>query len=262
MTAIQTADGLELATAHRPAEGDARGTVLLAHGITQDMDEGGMFTRLAEGLAAAGFDAVRFSYRGHGDSDGLSRGVTIGGELLDFEAAFEHMRTCFDGPYFVVAKSFGAVSTSLSLERYRDDISGVVLWNPVLDIESTFLEPQAPWGREQFTGEQLTELEASGSLQLDGEFEFGRVLYEELHRFDPGSQFAERSMPALVVHGDDDDVVPYGPTMRVATESGADVHTIEDTGHAFQTPGGDPVYSDGERVQDRVTVEWLRGRAE
>ncbi|MDS0260320.1 alpha/beta hydrolase [Haloarcula sp. S1CR25-12] len=262
MTAIQTADGLELDCVHHPAEGDADGTVLLAHGITQDMDEGGMFTRLAELLAAAGFDAVRFSYRGHGDSDGRPRGVTVAGERLDFEAAFEHARAAFDGPYFVVAKSFGAVSTCLSLDRYSDAISGVVLWNPVLDIDSTFLDPQTPWGREQFTGEALAELRESGSLPLGDGFELGRVLYDELHRYDPGARFAERSMPALVVHGDDDDIVPYEPTKRVATESGADFHTVEDTDHAFQTPDGDPVTRGTERAQDRRTVEWLRARVE
>lgn len=259
---IRTADGLKLDCAHHPTDGPARGAVLLAHGLTQDMDEGGMFTRLARKLAAAGFDAVRFTYRGHGDSDGRPRGVTIAGERLDFEAAFDHARAAFDGPCFVVAKSFGAVSTCLSLTRVGDDIDGLVLWNPVLDVDSTFVEPQSAWGRENFAGEALAELRASGTLSIDGGFEVGRVLWDELHRYDPSDRFAARSMPALVVHGDDDDIVPYTPTKRVATASGADFHTVEDTGHAFLRPDGTPAERDGEREQDRRTVAWLRDRAE
>ena len=181
---------------------------------------------------------VRFTYRGHGDSDGEERGVTVAGELLDFESAVEHTRAHFEEPYFVVAKSFGAVSTCLSLERYEDDLAGVVLWNPVVDIEGTFLEPHLPWGTRNLTGEKLDRLRDEGFLRIDGEFEMGRGLYEELHRYDPGVRFRESSIPALVV----------------------EFHTIENGNHGFVVPGE---HSAGdEREHDRRTVEWLVERAE
>ncbi|MFC6974988.1 alpha/beta hydrolase [Halomicroarcula sp. GCM10025709] len=217
-----------------------------------------MFVRLADRLTTAGFDVVRFTYRGHGDSDGESAGVTIGGELLDFEAAFEHTVTEFDGPYFVVAKSFGAVSTCLSLDRYAEDIAGVALWNPVLDIEGTFLDPSVEWGRHHFTGERLETLYADGALPLDEEFSMGRVLYEELHRYAPGERFVESTVPALVVHGTADEIVPYDDTRRVARRKGAAFHTIEDADHGFVRPGERP--ADEDREQDRRTVEWLTAR--
>ncbi|WP_162240329.1 alpha/beta fold hydrolase, partial [Nocardia arizonensis] len=91
---VHSADGVRLDTALHPASSDAaRGAVLLVHGITVDMGEGGgMFIRLAEQLAAAGFDVMRFSFRGHGDSGGTSRGVTVAGECLDLQAAVEIVR--------------------------------------------------------------------------------------------------------------------------------------------------------------------------
>jgi alpha/beta superfamily hydrolase len=51
------------------------------------MDEGGMFVRLADRLAAKGFDLLRFSFRGHGHSGGTQIGLTIAGEMLDLQAA-------------------------------------------------------------------------------------------------------------------------------------------------------------------------------
>jgi alpha-beta hydrolase superfamily lysophospholipase len=45
------------------------------------MDEGGMFGRLADALAAAGLTALRFSFRGHGRSGGTPQGVTVAGEI-------------------------------------------------------------------------------------------------------------------------------------------------------------------------------------
>lgn len=267
-TRIETPDGLSLAmTHHYPDDSaaadeaqdgtkSARGTVLLAHGITQDMDEGGMFIRLAECLIDAGFNVARFSFRGHGDSDGTDRGATIAGERLDFETAFAHLKDQFPGPFFVIAKSFGAVSTSLSLDRFEDDITGLVLWNPVLDIEGTFLNPSLPWGKRNFTSDQLTQLETEGYLSIDGRFAMGRVLYDELARYDPGVHFKESSVPALVVHGDKDGIVPYEDTRRVAKAKGADFHTIEGGSHGFvrsrvsQAP-------EERREHDRRTVEWI-----
>lgn len=254
---IETPDGLALAGAHHPAEGGDRGTVLLVHGITRDMDEGGMFVRLAARLTGAGFDVVRFTFRGHGDSDGTARGVTVAGERLDVESAFEHARERFEGPYFVVAKSFGAVSTCLSLDRLGDDLSGLALWSPVLDVEGTFLDPHLPWGQRNFTGESLRELEATGSLAIDGEFEVGHVLWDELHRYDPADPFVASDLPALVVHGDADGIVPYEDARRVAAEKGAAFHTIDGGDHGFVRPDEGPVSPTDDREHDRVTVEWL-----
>jgi alpha-beta hydrolase superfamily lysophospholipase len=226
------------------------------------MDEGGMFVRLAEKLTDAGFDAVRFTFRGHGDSDGTDAGVTVGGELLDFETAFEHTKRRLDGPYFVVAKSFGAVSTCCSLDRYADDLAGVVLWNPVLDVDGTFLDPKRPWGKRNFTGTKLAELAETGTLVIDGGFEMGRVLYEELHRYHPGERFCESSLPAFVIHGDADEIVPYEDARRVTEAKGADFHTVADADHGFVSAGGFSPDVGDEREQDRRTVEWLTNRVE
>ena len=105
-----------------------------------------MFVRLAERLAAAGFDVVRFSFRGHGGSAGTQRGVTIAGECLDLQAVIEWVRGRFAGPILIVAASFGAVSTLLSLPWLTEGVHRLVLWNPVLDLRHTFLEPELAWG--------------------------------------------------------------------------------------------------------------------
>lgn len=259
---LRTPDGLSLAAAHHPATDAHRGTVVLAHGITQDMDEGGMFVRLARCLSDAGFDVLRFSFRGHGDSDGTDVGATIAGERLDVQTAVEYATDTFAGPYFVVAKSFGAVSTCLSLERDAERLSGLVLWNPAIDLDATFLDPTAPWGREHFTGEALAALDTQGYLPIGEGFRMGRVLYEELHRYDPAARLAERDVAALVVHGTVDDIVPYEPTRRAAERAGAAFYTIEDADHGFVGSGESLTDENGMREQDRVTVEWLTERTE
>ncbi len=117
---LTSIDGMRLDAAWHPARAQGqRGIVVQAHGINANMTEGGMFVRLAEQLAEADFNVLRFSFRGHGDSDGTQRGMTIAGEMLDLQTAVEHMVGRFPGPLVIVASSFGAVSnlTVLSVAR-------------------------------------------------------------------------------------------------------------------------------------------------
>ncbi|MEV4238938.1 alpha/beta fold hydrolase [Nocardia sp. NPDC049737] len=146
---LSSVDGIRLDFAvHHCTVEPTLGVVLLVHGITVDMDEvGGMFVRLAQQLVLQGFDVVRFSFRGHGASGGTQQGVTIAGECLDLQAAVTAVRERFAGQRMsIVAASFGAVSTALSLS-WLDDLYRLVLWNPVLDLR-TFLVPELAWGEE------------------------------------------------------------------------------------------------------------------
>ena len=93
-----------------------------------------MFVRLADRLASEGFAVLRFSFRGHGHSGGTQRGVTIAGEMLDLQAATELALRGYGPPLRIVAASFGAVSTLLSLPYLRERLAALVLWNPVLDL--------------------------------------------------------------------------------------------------------------------------------
>ena len=249
---VESVDGVRLAAAVHKANGPARGTVLLVHGITVDMDEGGgMFVRLAERLTASGFDVVRFSFRGHGDSGGTQRGVTIAGECLDLEAAVRFLRGRFPGRFSVVAASFGAVSTVLALPWLTDGLDRLVLWNPVLDLRHTFLEPELAWGEENFGVSQRKLLHETGVLVVDGAFELGRVLFCEFAHYDPFARFLDSTVPSLIVHGDSDTAVSYEVSARVAaSRPNTTLHTIAGSDHGFDSR---------EREDQAIseTVDWL-----
>ncbi|GAB2814312.1 alpha/beta fold hydrolase [Actinocorallia aurea] len=229
----------------------SRGGVVLAHGITVDRDEGGMFVRLAERLAGVGFGVLRFSYRGHGESGGTQEGMTIAGEMLDLQAAVAVARTEFAGPLSLVAASFGAVSSCLSLPYLEGRLARLVLWNPVLDLVRTFVEPELPWGVENFGPDAQAALHDRGYLLVDDEFRLGRVLFEELTRYRPAEAFAASGVPALVVHGDRDSYVSYEIAARAAKERpGTVFHTIKGSDHGF-----DSREREDEAIE--VTVDWL-----
>ncbi|GHH62495.1 alpha/beta hydrolase [Lentzea cavernae] len=248
---LASLDGVHLEAALHRASDNSRGTVVLAHGITVDLDEGGMFVRLAEKLADNGFDSLRFSYRGHGNSGGTQAGTTIAGEMLDLQAAIEHALQALPGPLAIIAASFGAVSTSLSLPWIQQEVERIVLWNPVLDLHRTFVEPELPWGEENFSVDQQAHLRTRGFLLIDGEFRLGRVMFAEFSRYQPVQDFVRDGRPALVVHGDRDSYVSYEVARdAAAARANCDFHTIAGSDHGFDS-------REREDEAIKVTVDWL-----
>lgn len=248
-------DGIRLEAAVHPAQGVAHGTVVQVHGITADMDEGGMFVRLADRLAGAGFAVARFSFRGHGGSGGTQRGVTIAGAMLDLEAALRYAVGRFGGPLTIVGASFGAVPVLLSLPWLGDRVSRLVLWNPVLDLPRTFLRPELAWGQENFGPAQQELLSSQGFLVVDGEFALGRVLFEECQHYRPAERFTASVAPALVLHGDRDTAVSYEIARQTAaTRPDCDFHTVAGSDHGF-----DSRQREDEAIE--VTLGWLNNQA-
>lgn len=136
---LTSVDGMALrAVVQSPFRVASRGLVAQAHGIGADLDEGGMFRRLAERLADCGGTVLRFSFRGHGGSGGTQRGVTVAGEMLDLQAAVEYLTGRFHGSLSIVASSFGAVPTALLLPALAGRVERLVLWNPVLNLRRTY----------------------------------------------------------------------------------------------------------------------------
>jgi hypothetical protein len=65
------------------------------------------------------------------------------------------------------------------------------LWNPVLDLRHTFIEPSLPWGVENFGPTQQALLSSQGFLLLDGTFTVGRVSFEKMRLYDPRAFHSE-----------------------------------------------------------------------
>src|SRR5262245_19918812 len=74
---FRSLDGLRLhGTFVRPAIATGP-PVVLVHGGGVTRDEGGFFSRLADGLAAAALPSFRFDYRAHGESEGRQEELTL-----------------------------------------------------------------------------------------------------------------------------------------------------------------------------------------
>lgn len=90
---------------HRP-DGPTKGAVLMAHCFTCSKDLHTM-TRLAKGLAEAGYAAFRFDFTGRGESDGDFSTKTVSGNVSDLVRAATTLIEQGFGPCTLIGHSLG-----------------------------------------------------------------------------------------------------------------------------------------------------------
>ncbi|MCI8444246.1 MAG: alpha/beta hydrolase [Clostridia bacterium] len=209
--------------------------VIMAHGINADKEEDGLFTELAHELAFNHCDSLTFDYRGHGESTGNQEKMTIEGETIDLKKSIEYVKETTDLPIIVLAASFGAVSTLNYIKNENSSyISKLILLNPVLDLNATFIKPTLPWGKKNFHKEAFEKLEELGYIYLDETFKVGYRLLDEMKTIFPYKILEHISIPTLVIHGNKDTYVSYDISKKYSeVNQWCDFVTVNNSEHGF-----------------------------
>jgi len=226
------ADGTELRGTLNDAALNSGAGVVIAHGLTVDREEDGVFTNLANELAGAGLSSFRFDFRGHGKSGGRSEDMTVAGEALDLAAALDWAREKGFKRMGLVAASFAGASTSL-IVPIRPEVGALVMWNAVVDFAPIF-SPDNPDAREFWNGARETARKNGFVETGPGKFRLGRALMEEMGTFRPADLFAGLKLAVLFIHGDIDALVPWPASAALAERiPGAVFKTLAGAGHGF-----------------------------
>lgn len=140
MTTIRAADGTLLYRTGWPAGGDARGTVLLVHGLGE---HAGRYGWLAGQLNASGWHVAAYDHRGHGRSEGPRGGVPDGHALLaDLAQVIDVVRSERPGPLVLLGHSMGglvagrfvAESLAAAPAPWSRAVEALVLSSPALAV--------------------------------------------------------------------------------------------------------------------------------
>lgn len=230
----RSSDGLELCGLFTVPQ-NPKGYTLLAHGITTDKNEwNNFYVDLAQELRKQHFASLRFDFRGHGESAGAQRDITVIGELLDVKASANEVIKRGKNGVSIIATSFGAGSAIMYAAQNKDNVRCLTLLSPVLDYLATFLEPIVPWAKDSFNTDGFQHLDKNGFLLLDGEFELGAKLVEEFKILKPYEYLKQIACPVLTIHGDKDSMVPYEVSKRYGTPNkDSEFVSLEGADHGF-----------------------------
>ncbi len=214
------------AVVHEP-EGDPTHAVVFAHGFGSD--KAGSYVHRAELAAAEGFRAVRFDFRGNNESSREFVEADLSSRIADLQRVLDEVEYLSVGVY---GSSFGGLVAIQAAVR-DDRIDGLALRAPVTymsvleDIRST-IEHEGSY--EQLPGKRVDE----------------RFL-ADLDDYSTEAVVPELDIPTLIMHGEDDEVVPMASSRRFydALSCEREYVAFEGEGHRFSDASDDRAVRSG-----------------
>jgi alpha-beta hydrolase superfamily lysophospholipase len=208
-TSFRSLDGLRLAATFVSPSRNSRSVTVLVHGGGVTRDEGGFFTRLADGMAAVGIASLRFDLRGHGESSGRQEDLTISGVLNDIRSAITHAKLLAGtATVNLLGASFGGGICGYYAAHDPAELTKLVLINPLINYKKRFIDDKPYWSDDQIDESAGRELSRDGFLPHSPTFRLGRPLLNEVFYLRPDQVIEAISTPTLVLHGTGDTFIP------------------------------------------------------
>jgi dienelactone hydrolase len=248
--------------------GAGRPAVVICHGF-KGFKDWGMFPRLAERLARAGFTAVSFNFSGSGvgpdgesfDEPGRFAQDTYLRQLADLETVVRAARSGALAPGAGLPARLGLLGHSrgggvATLFAAGDgDVAALVTWAGIASVRRWSDEVIAAWRHDG----KLDVVNARTGQVL----ELSTAILDEMDRYErsrldiPAAAGRVRA-PWLIVHGDEDEAVPLEHARILARANpGAALCVVRGAGHTFGArhpwQGSTPALDE---ALDR-TVEWF-----
>ena len=250
-----------LGNTHVPREEPA-GVVLIAHGFKGYKDYG-MFPRIAEELASAGFIAHRFNFSHSGMTNNvetferpdLFEKDTWNKQVFDLETVVDSVASgSLEGrglPYVMFGHSRGGASVILAAGRWAGDSSRPRQAGVIPGVIAGVIAVSTPSSCMSLNAQQMKELEAKGfivspSARTGQARRIGQLALTEQQADPAGHDLlalaARITSPVLVVHGENDPTVPAACAHQLGAAIGdrAQVQIIEGADHVFNTPNPMP----------------------
>jgi dienelactone hydrolase len=213
---------------HTPSSADAKQpAVAIFHGLMGSKHQPHrMFVELADGLAEAGFVALRVDFRGRGDSDGASIDATPQADLVDARCAVDYLaaQPNVDASRIaLVGMSWGGLIAAL-LNGSDPRTAATALWS------------SAPSERLNWSPD-LRDFDGRLAAELWGNL-IGAPFYEGLKQLNPLGDLLKGQGPVLMVYGSEDEITPAAQveTARAALARASrvcDVVALDGAEHNF-----------------------------
>ncbi len=188
---------------HRPGTETAnavKGSILLAHCFTCSKDLHTM-SRLAGGLADAGYVALRFDFTGLGQSDGNFAETSVSANVSDLTRAAASLIEAGFGPCGLIGHSLGGAAAVLAAARLKTVRSLVTIGAPADTAHVRHL-----------LSDSLSDLDAGRPATVDiagRRFDLEPGFVSDLGSHNVLTSASELDRPYCVVHAKDDAVVGF-----------------------------------------------------
>jgi len=230
---INNEQGERLNYTYHKGEGDR--IVVIGHGVTGNKDRPALVA-LAEGLAAAGISALRFSFSGNGESEGAFTASTITKEVADLGNiidALSEYKVCYVGHSMGGAVGVLRASTDERIQALVS-LAGMVHTKAFAQREFGDVTPD------------------EGFMWDEPDCPLSQAYMDDIATINTVVGKAGRiTVPWLLVHGTEDDIVPIADSHDILQHANERAELLE-------LPGVDHVFSgDSTAVMVEKVVGWI-----
>ena len=213
--------------------------MIIGHGVTGNKDRPWSIA-LAESLADAGFNALRFSFAGNGNSEGKFEASTISKEVKDLRAIVDaaenegYHRICYVGHSMGGAVGVLAAAKDERIELLIS-LAGMVHTKKFCETEFGDVTP------------------GKGNMWEEEGCPLSKAYVDDMAKINTLANKTEKiEVPWLLVHGDKDDVVPVeeGQEMYAAAYEPKELVILEGANHVFSR--------DAEGQMTEAVISWLK----
>lgn len=207
-------------TFHKGAD-DCQQLVVIGHGVTGNKDRP-FVVALAESLAKSGISTLRFSFSGNGDSGGKFVDSNITKEAADLSAVLDAVSGSAQQICFVGHSMGGAAGVIRASEDPR--INKLISLAGMVDTAA-------------FAQREFGDVEPDkGNMWDDEDCPLSKSFMDDLTGIGSvADRAAKITVPWLLVHGGEDDVVPIQDSKDILAKAGSNASLVEIAGsdHVF-----------------------------
>ncbi len=216
-----------------PTSQKEKPVIILCHGFSTSK-EGRTYIRLEEILNDKGISTFRFDFFGHGESEGKFEEITTVEAVDDIQNAIKLLEESGYKRIGLVGSSFGGMASIIAASK-TNALYVLALKSPVSDYTALI--------HSRVDEQDIKDWKEKGIIDVIGVDDEARKLkysfYEEAEKTKAYEAAQNIKIPALIVHGDEDETVPIGQSRKTASLiqscrleviEGAD-HTYSDTSH-------------------------------
>ena len=221
-------DGIKLhAKLEKPEGKDRCPLVIVVHGYTGDMEEAHIIGA-ADAVLEAGFAALRVEMYGHGGSDGAFRDHTLYKWVANMLAVTEYARRLdFVTDLYLCGHSQGGLLVMLIAGMCPDRFKAIIPLSPAWMI------PEYARAGE-FLGDKLDPVNIPDEFTQNGDNVLSGNYIRVAQTIHVEDEIARYDGPVLIVHGDEDESVPYEYGVKAAKlYKNAKLVTVEGDDHCF-----------------------------
>lgn len=223
---------------HRPGDRYTGCTVIFCHGFRGSKEGGGRATALAEKIADLGHSVIRFDFT---PNQCLSR------QVAELAAVVAFCRTNIGGRLVLFGRSMGG-SAAVAFAAGDRRVAGLCLWATPGDLAETFRLSLGAGYDRLIGGESFDIEDEFGRLHLDPSFAL------DIARHDlPECVRSLAGVPILIVHGDEDEVVPLAQARELFRQAGEPKELVVISGSDHRFLRGHPEAS-------AAVIDWLNRR--